>query len=156
MNLTTIITLSAVAVALIAVDFYLPGFVLATIGIVLMFIAVGIAWYVYGITLALWIFIGEAFLGVAAGYFSIKLVPQTAFGKRMFLHETQAGVRAQTTVAPQLIGRSGVAKTVLRPAGVAEVDGKRLDVVAESGMIASGEPITVIAVQENRIVVRKV
>jgi membrane-bound serine protease (ClpP class) len=48
-----------------------------------------------------------------------------------------------------------VAHTVLRPAGVAVIDGQRLDVVAESGMIESGSPIKIVDVNENRLVVRK-
>jgi membrane-bound serine protease (ClpP class) len=48
-----------------------------------------------------------------------------------------------------------VAQTVLRPSGVALVDGKRLDVQAESGMIAAGSAIKVVSVQDNNIIVRK-
>jgi len=35
------------------------------------------------------------------------------------------------------------------------INGQRLDVVAESGMIESGSPIKIVAVQENRLVVKK-
>jgi len=44
---------------------------------------------------------------------------------------------------------------VLRPSGMAVIDGKRLDVVAESGMIAAGSAIKVIAVEGTRVIVRK-
>jgi membrane-bound serine protease (ClpP class) len=55
-----------------------------------------------------------------------------------------------------LVGREGVAQTVLRPTGIGQIDGKRLDVVAESAMIERGSPIKVVAVEGSRIVVRKV
>jgi membrane-bound serine protease (ClpP class) len=42
------------------------------------------------------------------------------------------------------LGREGVAQTVLRPAGMALIDGKRLDVEAESGMIESGSPVKIV------------
>jgi len=44
----------------------------------------------------------------------------------------------------------------LRPAGVAEIEGQRLDVVSEGGMIEPGASIQVIGVDGTRIVVRKV
>jgi len=43
----------------------------------------------------------------------------------------------------------------VRDAGVALIDGKRLDVVAESGMIESGTPIKVVSVHGNQLVVKK-
>jgi len=58
--------------------------------------------------------------------------------------------------APELVGAEGVAQTTLRPSGMAEIDGKRLDVVAESDMIERGSAIQVIAVEGSRIIVRKV
>jgi membrane-bound serine protease (ClpP class) len=53
------------------------------------------------------------------------------------------------------MGREGVAQTILRPAGVAMIGDQRLDVVAESGVIESGSPVRIVAVNENRLVVRK-
>ena len=73
----------------------------------------------------------------------------------MILSETQTGERAQSSQANNWIGREGVAHTPLRPAGAALVDGKRLDVVAESDMIEAGSRIKIIAVNDNRLVVRK-
>ena len=55
-----------------------------------------------------------------------------------------------------LIGKQGVAGSLLRPAGVGEFDGVRLDVVTESEYIQRGTPIEIIDVQGRRIVVRAV
>ena len=144
--------------ALLAVDFYLPGLVLGTIGVILMLVAAGICYQqsasVYG-TVAL--LIGELVLSIVVGSIAIKLVPKTAFGRKMILSHDQTGQRAQGTEHnQQLVGLQGVAQTVLRPAGMAVLDGKRHDVVAESGMIERGSPIQVVAVDQNRIVVRKI
>ena len=53
-----------------------------------------------------------------------------------------------------LVGRRGVAATMLRPAGTGDFDGVRLDVVTESEFMAKGTPIEITAVQGRRIVVR--
>jgi membrane-bound serine protease (ClpP class) len=52
------------------------------------------------------------------------------------------------------LGRHGTAHSVLRPAGIAEIDGHRVDVVSEGEMIDAGTPIEVTRVDGNRIVVR--
>ena len=54
-----------------------------------------------------------------------------------------------------LIGKAGQTITPLRPAGIAEIDKKRLDVVTEGGFIAANEEVEVVDVQGRRIVVRK-
>ena len=55
----------------------------------------------------------------------------------------------------ELMGKTGKAATPLRPAGIAEISGKRVDVVSEGGMIARGTMIEVIDVQGRRVVVKK-
>jgi membrane-bound serine protease (ClpP class) len=147
--------LIAIGLVLIAVDFYLPGFVLGSIGIVLMLVAVGLCYQNFGVNWACVLFLGEAAAGTGLAYAVIKFVPQTAAGRRMILSHEQTAMRAGSTPSPELVGREGVAQTLLRPSGMAMLDGKRLDVVAESGMIERGSAIKVITVEGTRIVVRK-
>ena len=52
------------------------------------------------------------------------------------------------------IGHEGVACCVLRPAGIAEFDGVKLNVVSDGEFIESGVPVRVERVEGNRIVVR--
>jgi len=56
----------------------------------------------------------------------------------------------------QWLGRQGLAHSVLRPSGIAEIDNHRLDVVSDGEMVEAGRPIEVIRVDGNRIVVREV
>jgi membrane-bound serine protease (ClpP class) len=56
----------------------------------------------------------------------------------------------------KFLEKEGVAKTDLRPAGVVLVDGQRVDVVTEGAMIEVGARVKVVAVEGNRIVVRRV
>ncbi|HTS19745.1 MAG TPA: NfeD family protein [Verrucomicrobiae bacterium] len=153
---TTIIILSVLGAVLIAVDFYLPTFVLAGIGSVLLLAATLIGYGATGsLDKTILLFCGEAALGVSAAYMSIKYFPRTRTGRKMILGETQTGAHAQSSIERNWIGHQGVAHTILRPAGVALIDGQRLDVVAESGVIESGSPVTIVAVNENQLVVRK-
>ncbi|MBL8754530.1 MAG: hypothetical protein JNK15_14595 [Planctomycetes bacterium] len=52
-----------------------------------------------------------------------------------------------------MVGRIGVAATVLRPTGAMEIDGLRLDVVTEGEFVEAGTPIRVLYVQGPRVVV---
>jgi len=54
-----------------------------------------------------------------------------------------------------LIAREGVALSPLRPAGTAEFDGERLQVVTEGDFIEKDEPIRITDVSGNRITVTR-
>ena len=53
----------------------------------------------------------------------------------------------------QYIGKTGAAHTPLRPAGIADLDGVRLNVVTEGDFIERGTPVRVVRVSGNRVVV---
>jgi membrane-bound serine protease (ClpP class) len=53
-----------------------------------------------------------------------------------------------------LVGAVGVALTDLRPAGAAEIDGQRVDVVAEGGFLSAGTDLEVVLDEGYRRVVR--
>jgi hypothetical protein len=58
-------------------------------------------------------------------------------------------------VRRELVGRAGVAKTMMLPSGSVLVDGHWLDAVSQGDAIESGEPIVVVEVRANRVVVRR-
>lgn len=157
MDWITISTLIVIGLLLLAVDFYLPGFVLGTIGVILMLVALGLFYQgSQNLTWTVLLFIGEVVVSFAVAGVAIKYGPRTALGRKMILSHDQTGQRAQIEQDQDLVGQEGVAQTVLRPAGMALLDGKRHDVVAESGMIERGSLVKVIAVNQNIIVVRKI
>jgi membrane-bound serine protease (ClpP class) len=86
--------------------------------------------------------------------------PKTRMGKRFFL----SGPDEDATVASmpvhleleQLRGRFGRAVSALRPAGVAEFDGKRVDTITEGMMIEPGQWLRCIDVKAGKVIVRAV
>jgi membrane-bound serine protease (ClpP class) len=56
---------------------------------------------------------------------------------------------------PELLNGTGVALSQLRPSGTATINGQRVDVVTEGGLIERGTAIKVVAVEGARIVVRE-
>lgn len=74
------------------------------------------------------------------------LSPATAGGGASGLGLVDAGLTA-------LVGRVGKAATVLRPTGVMEIDGQRIDVVTEGEFVEAGTSLRVLYVQGARVVV---
>ena len=73
--------------------------------------------------------------------------------------KAQEGYTAGSKFAAQadrLLGKVGVAKSMLRPAGKAVFEGKLFDVVTEGDMVEKDSRIQIIEVRGNRIVVQKV
>ena len=60
---------------------------------------------------------------------------------------------AETNDLNYFIGKEGVTHTALRPAGIGEFDGVKLNVVSDGEFIAQGKPIRVLSVTGNRILV---
>jgi len=55
----------------------------------------------------------------------------------------------------RLVGKTGVSTTPLRPAGTAEFDGERADVVTDGEFLPSGTPVVVVKAVGRRILVEK-
>jgi membrane-bound ClpP family serine protease len=77
--------------------------------------------------------------------------------KRLVLRSEQRaddGYVAADGALRALVGSAGTVVSALRPAGKATIDGKRVDVVSDSEFIARDTPVTVVAVEGGRVVVR--
>jgi membrane-bound ClpP family serine protease len=86
--------------------------------------------------------------------------PRTRVGRRFFLN----GPEADATLAhmpvnlelEQLRGRFGRAISALRPAGVVDFDGQRVDTITEGMMVDPGQWVRCIEVKSGKVIVRPV
>ena len=69
-------------------------------------------------------------------------------------HSNGTSVPEVAAAKEELIGKSGIAITTLRPAGIAEIDGRRVDVATSGEFIPKGATVTVIQAQGMHIRVR--
>ena len=88
----------------------------------------------------------------------IRWWPYTPIGRMIVLHrpESEEDVLPHTEEYERLkslIGRRGVARTKMYPSGAVLIDGEPYDAVSEGMAIEPGQPIRVIAMHTNRIVV---
>jgi membrane-bound serine protease (ClpP class) len=112
-----------------------------------------VAWAMGSITRALTMVSGAVLASGAVMFFVARRLPSTRFGRALVL-DSAIRVSAQPDV--DYTGAVGVTATALRPAGVAELNGRRVDVVSEGGFIEPGVQVRVIRVDGPAVVVAKI
>ncbi len=92
-----------------------------------------------------------------ASFLLLRFMPRTPFGRRLIL-QGDLGTGHPYGSAPESdlrwLGKRGRTSSPLRPAGFADIEGARVDVVSEGALIEPGTPVEVVRVDGNRIVVR--
>ncbi len=150
---TLLIILLAAGSLLIGAEIFIPGAVAGTLGAMSLAGAVMVAFgisTVYGFYVA----VGVIALSGITVLLWIKLFPRSSIGKAMTLSEDGKSFKAANPHL-SLMGKTGVAQSELRPAGFALIDGQRVDVVCEGGLVSQGQAVKVVRIEGNRIVVRK-
>ena len=140
--------------ALMIVEVFLPGFGLPGVsGIVLIGAGTVIIWLKAGALTALaTLLVVIAVLAVLISYMMRRATEGGAHA-RIFLREKEelrSGEDMQV-----LLGKQGRTTSVLRPAGIGDFDGVRLNVVTEGSFIERDRPIEIVNVDGARIVVRE-
>ncbi len=141
---------------LVGAEVYVPGLVVGTVGVIMLLSALGVAYPHLGGEGTVILFVVECVLALTVVIISLRYFPNTRFGRKMVLSDSQTGTVSFRLQDANLIGKEGEAHTMLRPIGVATIDGVRLDVVSETGMIPRGAKIKVTGIVENRVMVRPV
>jgi membrane-bound ClpP family serine protease len=147
----TVVALIIIGGILLAVETILPGLVAGTLGLLCLVAAAVIAFARFGTqTGAITVFAIFVVLAVGAVAY-IKYFPTSRVAD-VFISKTSIGTLGVEQA--ELIGKTGVAQSNLRPSGLALIGGKRVDVVTEGPMIERGTPVKVVAVEGMRVVVR--
>lgn len=129
-----------------------------------------------GTWLGLWTGMKVVFGGLSASivgmWFLNKYLPAMPGTKNLFLRppdpamatgvsapseraEVADSGAASDVDAPACVGDTGITLTKLRPAGKVNIDGRRVDVIAQGQMVAKGSSVEVVEVSGSRIVVRE-
>jgi membrane-bound serine protease (ClpP class) len=87
-----------------------------------------------------------------------KFLPKTSAFSRLVLAESEKADQGYVSYPSEtsLLGKTGKSLTVLRPAGIAEIEGKKYDVIADNEYIEPGRVIKVIRVEGIKVVVSEV
>lgn len=147
---------------------------LILLGAVLIFletILVGGIWCAAGIGLCAWaVFLAYADFGIAGAVVSsaasvavcvgaflvwLYVIPKTKLGRKIYLSSAQQG-RVLNGGFAELVGREGVARSVLMPTGKVEIDGKLFDARSEFPHIENGSRVKVVGSDTFGVLVKKI
>ena len=147
-----IITLLALGAILLFLEILLPGMIAGIIGFVCLMAAVILGYRDFGYQTGSLI-LGGVLVGLVIGvFFWLKFFPGSRIARR-FISQSSTGELG--VARPELLNGTGVALSQLRPSGIATINGQRVDVVTEGGLIERGAAIKVVAVEGARVVVRE-
>lgn len=158
--------LASIGLVLLALEiFIIPGFGLAgTLGIAALLGGLALSMVGAGDTAAVivsvvWRVVMSLVAALLAGLVLLRFLPRLPLARRMIL-QTDLGSGPAHGSAPEAdqhwLDKQGRALSVLRPAGIAIIDGARVDVVSDGEMIDADDRIQVMRVDGNRVVVRRV
>ena len=150
-----------VGVILLIVELFLPGFGITGISGMGM-LALSIYLVLRETSILFW---QEAlyqlffYIALMGGVFLVLLafLPQSPVWQRLGLRKEITGRAYETEEKgwePSLVGKTGIAKSMLRPAGIVEIEGKRWDAITEGEFISPGTRVKVEKVKGNTIVVK--
>lgn len=153
MNPTLLFSIfTLIAFSLFVTEVFIPGGIVGLIGAGCLLIACGFAIAAFGFTYGSFVALGMVGLTIAGFMFWLSKMPNSKIGQRFSLQTSLKKSAADSAPSP-LIGKVGTAETDLRPSGFAQIDDKRIDVVANRGYIDKGTSIKVIEVHGSRVVV---
>ena len=90
-------------------------------------------------------------------YLTYRILPNTRFGKNVTLAppERQQGDGVPDTIRlKEMLGEIGIVISPLRPVGMCNFSGQRLECVAESGYVDKGKKVKVIKIESTQLTVR--
>jgi len=151
------IALLVIGIILLIVEMFIPGFGVAGI--------LGLLCTITGIVLAsntlmeavVLVCIVLLILGVML-FIVVRSAKRGRLSKTLVLSDqlTEEAGYASSEDWSGYLGKEGITVTMCRPAGTAEFDGVKLDVVSDSTFIDAKKPVKVTTVEGNRIVVQQI
>ncbi len=96
-------------------------------------------------------------VAILATLILLRYFPRLPFGKRLILEtnlQAQEGYESSPAADHRWLGKQGIAVSDLHPSGIARFDGERVDVVSDGTFIQAGQPLEVVRIDGNRVVVR--
>lgn len=148
--MTIIITLLILGAILLFLETLLPGLIAGTVGFLCLLGAV-ILGYRDNLSTGNLV-LAVVLIGLVIGVFVwLKYFPESRIARKYI---SQSSVGELGVERADLLNGTGTALTQLRPSGTAAINGLRVDVVTEGGLIERGTNVKVVAVEGSRIVVR--
>ena len=146
-----------VCAVLLVIEIFVPSFGLLTLS-ALACLAGGIGIFFRQGMVTGWIGVGIAVVLVPVVWVIVyRMFPNTSFGKVVTLKgpkREKGDAIADTPQLSELVDKAGVVISPLRPVGICDFSGERVECVAESGYVDRGKNVKVIHVEGTQVTVR--
>ncbi|KMT21650.1 NfeD family protein [Clostridium cylindrosporum] len=144
-------------IILILIELGIPGFGAAGIG-GLMLISISIVMSAETMKIGLFVMICSWLVAGIGIYVIIKYGFKRGLFSKVILKSNQEAkdfISYDIKKAEKLLGKEGVASSMLRPSGIAIIDGNTIDVQTNGDFIKEGTQIKVDKIEGNKIIVKK-
>lgn len=153
--ITLYFTLLLAGFVLIGMEIFVPGGILGIFGSIAWISAAVVGWKNFpepwNMISALALFV----CGILTFVVWIRYFPKSPVGRSLALSENLNASKAHQDEG-LAVGLEGRALSTLRPSGIAEFEGKRVDVVADGEWIEAGQPVKISSTSGGHISVVKV
>lgn len=151
------IILIVIGACLLVLEVFIPSFGLLTCCATASIVA-GVWLFFKESVIAGWIGVAIAVILVPVTWIiAYRLFPKTRFGKSVILKGPQRAkgdAVADTDLLKDLLGKTGVVISPLRPVGMCEFSANRYECVAETGFVEKNKEVKVIHVEGTQLTVR--
>ena len=127
---------------LIGMEIFIPGGILGVFGSIAWIAAAIVGLRSFPEPWNLVSTIALLLMGILTFVVWIRYFPKSRMGKILSLEDNTAAYKSHKSV-DRAVGAEGKALSTLRPSGIAIIDGKRVDVVADGEWIEAGDPIRI-------------
>lgn len=153
-----IIVCFVIGIGLLILEAFMPGFGAAGItGVILEVITLVMTWIEHGSVATLAMLLIVLLVLAIAISTSLRSITSGRLSKSSLVHsDTESNEEGYRSVADLAVfmDREGVVSSVLRPTGIADFDGVRLNVSSEGDFIPAGTKVRIIKVEGAKILVR--
>lgn len=140
---------------MVCLEIFIPGGIVGTLGAIALIASIIIGFTEKGSEFGMYWLAAVVILTVVGLFLSIKFLPRSPAGKRIFLSSDEAGYKSTEEGLSELIGKEGTSLTYLRPSGMVDIGGRRIDVVTGGEFLPRGTKVKIVEVAGNRVVVRR-
>jgi membrane-bound serine protease (ClpP class) len=153
--------LFGVGILLVVIELFIPSMGILGLSAATCFVASVVLGFLEGTGWGIGLLAGVAVLVPVLLALGFKIFPHTPIGRLLILSgpdrtDIEPGSDVSSEPLHALVGRTGRTVSTLRPAGVVEIEGRRVDVVTEGEWVDPGREVVVTEVEGNRAVVRAV
>lgn len=154
--MSIIIGLFLVGICLLAIEVFVPGGIIGSLGGIAIVSGIVKSYFEYGQEGLILSIFAAIVLVVAMLIFEIKVLPKTRLGQRLFLRRSIQGASQPEVAGDDALGETCQTATALAPTGFVIYQGKKVEAASKSGFIEKNESVKIVGKETFRLLVTRI